>query len=387
MKLCLKEISLNGISHRTNGCRRISVVPTLWGCLFFALNLFGSLSEVVAAEMKGLYDVQVIVNSQQFDERRSASQDALAEIIVRIAGQSSVLQEKEIQAMLMDPEQFVNSFAYHSSSQPEYDEGNNPVTRLQLMLSFDESAIKLRLKNNRFPIWGDNRPQVLVWWATEHQGERTLVNFEQLPEVAQQIFNNGVRRGLPLDFPLLDIQDSVSVSVRDVWGFFKQPIVAASQRYGAEAVLMGRNWQTSEDQWRGTWILQVGAEEFWYEGDGTDAAEIFSQAMDFTADALGQLYAIRGGEGDAPKLRMVVTGVNQLEDYAELQRYLAELSAVRSARLRNVAGETLAYDLELDADLLQLKQIIRLDHKLTLQKDDYLWVDDTPLLEYRWNGL
>jgi len=366
--------------------RLFGAMPRVWAVLLAVGMLLGFSAPVAAVEVKGLYDAQVLVGSQQRVERRAASQDALAEIIVRVTGQSVALQNPQIQAMLLEPEQFVNSFSYHSSSQVDYDEENNPIARLQLMLSFDGAAIKGRLKQQQMPIWGENRPQVLVWWATEQQGQRSLVNFERSPVIANQILENGARRGLPLDFPLLDIQDVVTVEVRDVWGFFKEPILEASQRYGAEAVLMGRNWQLSENQWRGTWILQVGSEEFWYEGDGSDASVIYSQAMDFVADVLGRLYAIRGGEENASKLRMVVTGVNQLEDYAALQRYLDTLSAVRAHSLNTVVGKTLTYDLELDTDVVQLKQLIRLDRKLSLQQDDFLWVDDTPSLEFRWNG-
>ncbi len=46
-------------------------------------------------------------------------------------------------------------------------------------------------------------------------------------------------RGLPIAWPLLDLQDRDAVTFIDVWGGFEDRIVAASARYRADAVLIG----------------------------------------------------------------------------------------------------------------------------------------------------
>lgn len=48
--------------------------------------IFASPALVRAVEVEGLYDVSVLVSSQSAAQRRAASQDALAEVIVRVAG-------------------------------------------------------------------------------------------------------------------------------------------------------------------------------------------------------------------------------------------------------------------------------------------------------------
>ena len=169
--------------------------------------IFASPALVRAVEVEGLYDVSVLVGSQSAAQRRAASQDALAEVIVRVAGQSSLLQERQIQQLLQNPNQYLISYSYRSTDQEIYDDQNSTQAAQQLHLSFDGAAIGEYLKNNGFPVWSENRPQILVWWVTEENGDRFLVNAESMPEVAQLILANGHRRGLALDFPLLDIQE------------------------------------------------------------------------------------------------------------------------------------------------------------------------------------
>ena len=348
--------------------------------------IFASPALVRAVEVEGLYDVSVLVSSQSAAQRRAASQDALAEVIVRVAGQSSLLQERQIQQLLQNPNQYLISYSYRSTDQEIYDDQNSTQAAQQLHLSFDGAAIGEYLKNNGFPVWSENRPQILVWWVTEENGDRFLVNAESMPEVAQLILANGHRRGLALDFPLLDIQDASLVNEREVWGFFKDPVLIASRRYGAPAVLLGRSWRTPNKQWQGTWLLEIDNQEFWYDGEGEDLQAILSMALDFTADSLGAKYAIINKGDLAPSVQVTVSNIKQLKDYADLQRYLEQLSAVRSFRLQMAEADWLRYELELDTDIQQLKQFIRLDHKLSIVNEDYSLVTNEPTLEFKWNG-
>ena len=121
-------------------------------------------------------------------------------------------------------------------------------------------------------------------------------------------------------------------------------------------------------------------------GEGEDLQAILSMALDFTADSLGAKYAIINKGDLAPSVQVTVSNIKQLKDYADLQRYLEQLSAVRSFRLQMAEADWLRYELELDTDIQQLKQFIRLDHKLSIVNEDYSLVTNEPTLEFKWNG-
>ena len=62
------------------------------------------------------------------------------------------------------------------------------------------------------------------------------------------------KRGLPLAFPLLDTEDLQSVTFSDIWGGFDERIIAASKRYGANSILIGRVRPSSSQSNRWTYI-------------------------------------------------------------------------------------------------------------------------------------
>lgn len=91
--------------------------------------------------------------------------------------------------------------------------------------------------------------------------------------------------GLPVSIPLMDLDDNMAVNATDVWGRFADPILKASQRYGAEMVVLGK--LTPEgDKWSIDWGLygpKAGGELSELtrgEGSGTQAevAQTFADA-------------------------------------------------------------------------------------------------------------
>ena len=106
------------------------------------------------------------------------------------------------------------------------------------------------------PVWGPERPLTLVWIAVDDGvGGRALLGAneaaqfgtpttpqraELLTTVRADVVAAADERGLPIAWPLLDLEDLNAVTFTDVWGGFDDRIVAASTRYRADAVLIGR---------------------------------------------------------------------------------------------------------------------------------------------------
>lgn len=351
--------------------------------LFALFALFQMLSmPAKAAKVEGLYSAAVRVSTQSVRERRSASQDALAEVFIRASGKATVVQNQAIQALLSRPDRFILSFGYQSL--PADDEGGQQG--FLLTLDFDAVQINQSLRAAGMPVWGDNRPELLLWWAVEDEQGRRLVNSDNDINSVRIMQRHAKRRGIPTAWPLLDLQDRSLVKTSDVWGFYLDKMASASKRYGSQAVIIGRARKAATGHWFGRWFVLLNGQQYRLEGDGSDLNAVMQEAMDFAADKIAEQYAeIKTTEGGG-ELMIKVTDVNSLADYASLNNYLDGLSVVRQVTVKAVHQRTIWYALQLQSDVDNFEQVIRLDRRLKKRtKVDELPVDES-VLEYRWAG-
>src|SRR5258706_15949695 len=82
---------------------------------------------------------------------------------------------------------------------------------------------------------------------------------ERLAAVRKELLAVADERGLPVTLPLLDVQDLRAVTFADVWGGFEDRVAAASARYRADALLIGRVRPGLIGN-QIEWLLVVGAE-------------------------------------------------------------------------------------------------------------------------------
>jgi hypothetical protein len=184
------------------------------------------------------------------------------------------------------------------------------------------------------PVWGPERPLTLLWIAVDDgMGGRALLGandaaelgVESSPATASlltalrgELTAVADERGLPVTLPLLDLEDFSVVTFVDVWGGFDDRVVAASQRYGADAVLIGRV-RPGLVGYEVQWLLIAGAERRVLAGvelrDGLDAA-----ADRYAAD----LSTV----GAASFAAMTVLGVASSGDYGRVMSYLERQSVL-----------------------------------------------------------
>jgi hypothetical protein len=141
----------------------------------------------------------------------------------------------------------------------------------------------------------------------------------------------------------------------------------ASQRYGADMVLIGRVQALPEDRWAADW-------EFWVEGDYVslerEAAEpeaLGRAAADLAADELAARYAVL--DRGVQRLDLAVSQVQDAGDYADLLRYLGGLEFVEQVSVNAVVGHRLGISIFTAASREQLMELFRLDQRLTAPPD------------------
>ena len=181
----------------------------------------------------------------------------MEQVLVRVTGRRDIATDPGVGELLAQPGAYVQQFR-------ETDEGD-------LWVSFDQNAVDEVLVGSGLPIWGGERPAVLMLLAMDLGGGRrsVLAAEDEVPDpetvaLRESVTEQAELRGLPFVLPLMDAQDRSVVSFTDLWGGFDQVLLAAAQRYDVDAVLLGRFRYDEPDRIR--WTLFEGEESWRWTG-------------------------------------------------------------------------------------------------------------------------
>ena len=334
-----------------------------------------------AVEINGLYDAQVEVVDRDSQTFRGATQDALAEVIVRVSGNSHAIESPDIVTALSKPDRYLLQFGYEKLLPKNLTVNSEMVTpllgqapgigvpkqpELLLKLQFDPKAINQLLRRAGLPIWASNRPEVLLWLGAELEGQRQLVSPSSSMELSDLLLKESLRRGLPLSMPIYDLQDQAVVSIGDIWGMFTDRLIEASARYPTSGVLMAKVYQNNDGLWLGSWTLNVDGQSEWFDSEGDTASDVIAQAVDWVADQMAAKFAILASAGETDVVMLQISGIQQLTSYADVSKYLGGLVAIRRVQMQELNGDVLTFQVYLESDKEQLQQSLKLDGHLAL---------------------
>jgi hypothetical protein len=301
----------------------------------------------VQAAAEKLFESEVVVPNQSPGVRAHAMKTALQEVLVRVAGQHAVLATEPAMAMLKDPAQQVQQYRYFTVPESE-----PPV--LKLWVRFDGETIRQALQQQGVSYWGAERPDTLLWLAVEDRGKRYVVAADDGTDVYRQIEQAARQRGVPVLFPLMDLQDQSQVRFSDIWGGFFDNVVDASRRYNPQAVLIGRLNRSPSGGWSSRWHLEVAGKPSSWSDSRQQLDRLAQQGIDDTADILASRFGVSQASGNPDTVNILVTGVDSLTDYSRLSDYLSGLTAVVDMQVARVAGTEIQYALQLNGSLQDL---------------------------------
>jgi len=321
--------------------------------LFSALFAAGALN---AAEVRGLYETEVLVTSQGVDERNEAIRVALDEILIRISGDRNTPRLEALRGLYKRSLKLVQQYRYRALPQQNGSSSERGLTQV-LWVSFNQAAIDRALRKAGVPLWGQARPATLVWVAIDDGGERAMMGAETLAQPKRVMQQQAQRRGVPLFVPLWDLEDQVRLRFTDVWGNFRDAILAASDRYATEGVLVGRLIQQA-GVWEGRWTLYLGGGEEHWRVTSPLQAEVLSAGVDGAADLLGSRFARVFDESQSERVKVTIRDVSSLEDYARTMLFLRSLDVVTAVQVEKVAGDFVTFELQVRGNSSGLAQTI-----------------------------
>lgn len=330
--------------------------------LRFALILFALFAlPLKAANVTNLYEAQVVLPDTDKESEQKAREQALEQVLIKVSGQSAIIQNEVIRKAVENNTPYVSQFGY-----------GNHQGQQTLELTFDRRQIRNLLTQANATLWDAQRPSVLVWVVEEANRDRSII-WDQSGNVIQpQLKQAADMRGVPVMMPIGDFEDITAINIPDLWGGFVQPIADASMRYQPDAVLVARVRQQQGETVQLAWHLftdkpenLVSSQVAPDEGRTSGSSELaVTEMMNQVADLLAAKYAVQLGGASDGKFAIRVDNIQTTEDFFILERLLTDMTSVATVNASKVHGNKVVFDVNLLSSEAAFKRELSRDNRL-----------------------
>lgn len=331
-------------------------------CLAVAVGLWPT--SAWADVVEWLYDVDVPIaaaTSGEVDPRRAAGR-ALRELLVRMTGLKPLPNTAAVRGAIANPDRYYAQYGFvtrPAQRLPEGDPGDD-VTETRLAVRFDTQAVLDLLRSAELPIWGQDRPRVLIWLVLDrHDAKREMASAAS-GDIPAKLHEAARQRGLLVELPLLDLPDRY-LAPADLWGGFGARVDAASRRYDPDVLVVARLHEGREGAWTVDWRLRDPDDPYGEARDlsfAADEAEALRWAVDRSADELGRRLAVTGTSTDI--MQLVVTGADTPPAYGAVLRYLASREYLEQVDVVGWTGTSLELALHARTDASRVRGLLSL---------------------------
>jgi len=310
----------------------ISLARYLLVSCILTTALIGEVGHTV--EIASPYTVEVHLDPEDQDAEKNAYATALTEALIRITG-SNIAANTETASIL-----FANPIRY--VLQQKFGVNNT------LIVTLDGPAIEQTLRAANVSVWSLDRPLTIIWLAVDRgSGNREIISAEdsgygfdgpivQNNLLRERLHSVATRYGVPIIFPLLDIEDLGNIGFIDIWGGFDASLLNASSRYKTSSVLVGRIRIDDPEPSRWTWY--IGEDRIDWTGEP-------EQAIEELAKGLALRDAGHAQYGDQ-LFELVIAGVNSVDAYGQVQSYLENIGGMQSVKVKMVVSNQITYLVE-----------------------------------------
>ncbi len=356
-----------------------------------------------AVNVSDLYRVSVAVDDQGEESRKLGIQWAFQQLLIKVSGYQEVLVNPTLVAASQNAERYMQGFSYQQDTVDE---------QVYLQAWFSKALVIPLMKRAQAPIWGENRPLLLNWLAIEPtestgndevdtvefseseekfeqagvifesdvasnqivRGERLLVS-EQVPEWQMRFERAFSERGLPILWPIADLEDQTSLPLNQLWWLFPEAIRQASQRYQADAILAGKLNQSAEGKWLYEGLLLHAELQLSVTTEGDTPMAALTLASSEAGKYFADQFAIKSDPMNGRSgIRVLIKKVNDFTDYSQVLTYLKSITGVRLVEVAQVDKDNLQLYLSLEGDWGKVQRIIHLDNKLSMLQDkEFEW--------------
>ncbi|MFQ6372372.1 DUF2066 domain-containing protein [Shewanella sp. YIC-542] len=324
---------------------------------------FGLLTASAAngVEVAQLDQAVVNVDSRTDAQRDAAIREALTSVLLKNSGARSVLNNAMIAECLSQASAMVSQFGYFSEQ-----------GQLKLRAQFDHDKIVRLLRAAGEPVWGRQRPLTVFWLAADIDNQPQIVADSVTSDIRQLFSHISEQRGMPLLFPLMDLDDLQTVNVNDVRGQFASPVAQASARYQADYFALASMQSSADGIYYQIALYNSSTvpEQAFMRPLLSEQNTVASQhdAVAAMMLALSEYFVSRYAVADSGASQQTVVnfaGVNQ-QQLVEIEGFLKQLTAVKSFAIRQLQGNRVSYQLQLFGSVAELKNLLGLESRISL---------------------
>lgn len=316
-----------------------------------------------AVEVENLYIGKILVNDRTQKTRVKAHRWAIEQVITKVTGNREILENAEIKRQVrLHTANYIKSFTFTT------DEHN----RTFLVDEFDQQKIDKLLRDVGASIWGQRRPQTLIWFVIEEGLSRQIVDNVSAPQISELLLQASDNRGLPLTLP--DRAAISSVHSSDIWAKFDHIMSKVSAGHDVEHYVMARMYYESIGQ-QETWVLDFqlmdGRDILLKQEFRGEQFTVVREMVDSLADYFASQYSIRSEVLGQKSLKMTIEGVNNIVDLTTIEGYLKNLPPVSRLELESIQNNNAQFVLHLSGQGLDvikaldlLGEFVRLEDKV-----------------------
>jgi hypothetical protein len=303
----------------------------------------------LAATFPNLYTVTVELPPNTPNRQAQVDRVGMTQLLTRVTGRRDAAYAPELAPL-------IESASTHVTSRSRVDRERDSV-------GFNAAAIVGALSRANWPVWGAERPSTLLWVAVDFgDGQRALMGAtaatdegstelaELMMQLREELDAVASERGLPITYPLLDIEDRNAIDFAEVWGGFEGLIAAASERYNADGVLVGR-----------VSVTDFGLDVRWSFLDETRSSAVLGSdvrgGVDWLADRYAAEYSTVGG---ARVAHITVLDVTSVDEYGRVMSYLESQSVLQSVDVDGFEGTTLRLRVAVRGDDRVVERVLTL---------------------------
>ncbi|AWL11858.1 hypothetical protein HMF8227_01383 [Saliniradius amylolyticus] len=320
------------------------------------------------AVVSDLYQGRVAIDNQSASAQSKAMGEALAQVLVKVRGKEDILSHPDTRRQLRNADELLSQYRFEQQQQ-----------QLFYLARFDQAKVNQLIRGAGFPIWGQRRPESLLWLALDPvDGERGLVSEYHHAGLVREFKEQARRRGIVLRLPLMDLTDVNRVSALDVWGRFIEHIQQSSERYQPQVVFSARMYpevsdaeNSESEQWRADWDMVL--EEQFFQGYllASNPDALARRLVNALANQLAEQYATGQVNGQSESLLMTFDNVTSLDSFVGISRVLSSLAVVSNVSLKHIQGAQASYEVGLLGSEQDLLQSLSLEPKIQRQRDNF----------------
>lgn len=350
--------------------------PTLVMVIFF----FSSL--LLANQFDNPYQGNVIASSASESELK---EQALLQVLIKVSGNSDIGSLTETKSLLNKAQQLVSQYGYQTELGDKY-----------FSAVFDQDKINQALRDMQQPIWGDTRPTTLIWLINNNQlvseQDIKLADDTSLSVPLKQAQQS---RGIQVQFPLMDLDDNIALSVSDVRGRFYDQVANATVRYARGNFVVAEFKEMGSNKWKLSWQLvrsdTVSKQHAILKNEQfTDTkAQVITQMVDTLADYYAGQYAILENQNEKFMQTVHINGIDSLEKLTKLNRVLENLQVISSFSIVSAKTNQISVDVKLKGSIASFKNTLMAQPNLQFTNrsasvTEENQVLDTQVLYFNW---